>query len=113
MSNYPAEKVTLNMTGDHGRPVGTATYAAADPAAIESYRRSGSVLRYWRVHKTAQGFRSEELDPAGWIDLVKASTCETCRDGCTCSGPGTGCGHFACWGHEADGSCPEAQRIRS
>jgi hypothetical protein len=51
-----------------------------------------------------------------YVAAVKASTCETCRDGCNCSGgPGwtgpTGCEHLGCWGPDATFDCPEAVRL--
>ena len=47
------------------------------------------------------------------IAAMLASSCETCRIGCTCSGPDTGCGHYGCWGYQDAADCPEAIRIRA
>jgi hypothetical protein len=46
-------------------------------------------------------------------DLVKSSTCETCRNGCTCEAGTPGCEHYACWGVNPTGKCPEAVRLNA
>jgi hypothetical protein len=39
------------------------------------------------------------------------SQCDTCRDGCSCGGAGTGCEHWGCWGPNSTHGCPDAQRL--
>lgn len=39
--------------------------------------------------------------------------CSTCRIGCDCrmDAPTAGCGHYACWGPAATGTCPDAPKM--
>jgi hypothetical protein len=62
----------------------------------------------------AQGNRYSQDTPYGKNNCpICDSQCDTCRDGCECGDPGTGCGHSGCWGGNADGSCPEAKRLKA
>ncbi|MCP9947350.1 hypothetical protein [Actinomadura madurae] len=68
---------------------------------------------------TAHADKQAEPRAAGRrrIEAIKASTCETCREGCHCDVDNperpTGCAHLGCWGPNATGDCPEAIRLEA
>lgn len=68
-----------------------------------------------QIEQTVSLMRAR-LIAGGHQAAVEASTCGTCRDGCSCSGGPdwdgpTGCSHLGCWGPNATFACPEAIRL--